>query len=211
MNLHPYHRHAALVVLALLLASCTGTSAPARDTYYYTLNYTPPAPAAGAEPLPVVLRVDRFSSAPPFNTQAIIYADNDLYRNAYARHQWIAPPAELLAHLLVRDLQHTGMLQAVLPPDSFNAPTHIVNGWVEEILEMDRPDGWLASLRLSITLLAAREPDPSRRILSQKTYAAAIPVAQRTPAGLAAAMSAAAAQVSAQIVRDIDRQLRRPT
>jgi ABC-type uncharacterized transport system auxiliary subunit len=192
--------------LVLILVACAGTSAPPREVYYYTLDYAPPSSPV-ERTLPYVLRVDRFSSSPPFNSQSIIYADKGLHRNAYARHQWISPPADLLAFLLARDLQMTQAFQAVLPPDTFTMPTHIVNGWLEEFLEKDRPEGWLASLRLSITLLTARETDPARRILMQRVYSADAPVSERTPAGLAEAMSVATAQVSAEIFRDIFKTL----
>ncbi len=209
MNSSSIQRILPLMVLFLLTASCAGTSAPARDNYYYTLNYPPPAPPF-EHTLPFVLRVDHFISSPPFNSQSIIFADQGLYRNAYARHHWIAPPAELLAFLLARDLKSARVLQAVLPPDSFAASTHILNGWLEEILEVDLPDGWLASLRLSITLIASREADPSRRIIFQKIYAASAPIGERSPAGMAEAMSTAAAQVSAEVVRDVYQALMKP-
>jgi ABC-type uncharacterized transport system auxiliary subunit len=196
-----------ILPLIVILTACAGSSAPPRQVYYYTLDYAPPASSVDHS-LPHVVRVDRFSSSPPYNSQAIIYADKGLHRNAYAHHQWIAPPADLLAFMLARDLQETGAFQAVLPPDSFTAPTHIVNGWLEEFLEKDRPEGWLASLRLSITLLSARETDPSRRILMQRTYRAEAPVGDRTPAGLAEAMSAATARASAEIVQDLYQTLR---
>jgi ABC-type uncharacterized transport system auxiliary subunit len=157
--------------------------------------------------LPTVLRVDRFSAAPPFNSPAIVYADKGLHRNAYASHQWIAPPGEVLAFVLARDLRHSGGFQGVLPPDATTYATHVVNGWLEECLEVDRPEGWTAVLSLHITVSAAREPDLSRRVLLQKSYRTTSPTTEKTPAALAEAMSRAAAQASSAIVEDIYRKL----
>jgi ABC-type uncharacterized transport system auxiliary subunit len=153
--------------------------------------------------LPVTIRVDRFSVSPPFDSQRIIYADKGLHRNAYAHHQWISTPGELLAYLVARDLRSTDRFQAVLTPDSPLRATHIVNGWVEEFLEIDDTNKWRASLCLHITLLSEENRDPIERILYQKTYRSAVASRAKTPEAIAEAMSDAAARVSAALVKDI--------
>lgn len=192
-----------LSILAIsLLTACTRQSSPSTPIYYYTLSAAPAA-LSFDQPLPSVVRVDRFSVSPPFNTQRMIFADKGLHRNAYAHHQWIADPGELAAFFIARSLRRTNAFKAVLTPDSALPPTHIVNGWVEEFVEQDLPDQWMAAARIHITLIDPKQPDPGRRILFQKSYDASAPCADKTPAALAEAMSAAVAEISANSIKDI--------
>ncbi len=190
-----------LVVVLFMLSACAGSKAD-KPTYYYTLDYPSPAPMEKSK-LPQVLRVDRFAATPPFHTQRIIYADKGLHRNAYAHFQWIAAPGEMLAFFLGRDLRNSEAFKAVLPPDAAVLPSHTVKGWVETFLEEDFTSHGQAALKLSITLMDARETDVSRRVIFQKSYAAKRECTAKTPAALAEAMSEAAAQISAQMVHDI--------
>lgn len=193
--------HLPLIALLFMLAACAGSKA-GKPTYYYTLDYPSPVPMENSK-LMNVLRVDRFAATPPFHTQRIIYADKGLHRNAYAHFQWIAAPGEMLAFFLGRDLRSSEAFKAVLSPDATVLPTHIIKGWVETFLEEDFTSRGQASLKLSITLMDARETDVSRRVIFQKSYAAKRECTAKTPAALAAAMSEAAAQISAQMVQDI--------
>lgn len=189
-------------ILILILSGCSFSPGPPEPIYYYTLDY-PPAPMGNSPVLPVAIRIDRFSVSPPFDTQRMIYADKGLYRNAYAHHQWVSPPGELLAYLMARDLRGTDHFQTILTPDSPLRATHIINGWVEEFLEIDDTNKCRASLCLHITLLSEENRDPVKRILFQKTYRAAAASQAKTPEAVAEAMSEAAAQVSAAVIKDV--------
>lgn len=191
-----------LLTIPLLPAACSLPQSQPKPVYYYTLAHTP-LNLRMDHPLPVVLRVDRFTANPQFNTQQIIYGDKGLHRNAYANFKWIALPGELLSYGLARDLQQCNGFQAVLTPQAALPPTHTLSGYVEEFLEEDYTRPAQASLRLNITLIDARQTNPVKRILFQKAYAAKAPCAGATPADLAQAMSAAAAQIDADIIRDV--------
>lgn len=186
-----------------------GTTPSSQPIYYYTLDYPSP-PKGNTAPLPVVVRVDRFSVSPPYDSQRMIYADKGLHRNSYARHQWVATPGELVPFLIARDLRSSGAFQSILTPDAAIEPTHIINGWIEEFLEDDRPGTWQACLRLNITLLNARNHNPAERILFQKTYREVQSCQNNSPGALAEAMSIAAARISAALGRDVYRHLGYP-
>jgi ABC-type uncharacterized transport system auxiliary subunit len=195
-----------LVLIVFMLSACLGTTPASQPIYYYTLDY--PAPLKiDSPPLPFVLRVDRFSVSPPFDSQRMIYADKGLHRNSYAHHQWVAPPGELAAYLIARDLRAVGSVHSVLTPDAVLEPTHIINGWIEEFIEDDRQGTWRASLCLHITLLDARNHNPAERILFQKTYREAESCRSNSPGALAEAMSIATARASATLGRDVYQRL----
>ena len=191
-----------LLGVLLVVVGCGGSSGSARPMYYYTLDYSPPSVTMD-RPLPFVVRVERFTAAPPFDTQRIMYADKGLHRNAYASSRWVAPPGDMLAYLLARDLQRARAFQAVIAPDEILSPTHVVKGWVEHFVEEGDARPAQAAMRVNITLLDSRIADPVARILYQSSYSAQVPLAERTPAALADAMSAAASAMTAEIVHDI--------
>lgn len=196
------------LMIALALSACMRSPSASKPVYYYTLSYAPAA-RSFPQPLPWVLRVDRFTASPPFNSQRMVYADKGLHRNAYAHFQWVAQPGELLAYSLARDLRQTHAFQAVWSPEGGSPPTHLVTGWVEEFLEEDFVQPPQASVKVSISLIDTREPNPVRRILFQKSFSAKAPCQEAAPAALSVAMSTAVSQISAEIVEEIYRHLSR--
>lgn len=201
----------ALLLSLLLPVGCMRPSAV--PVYYYTLNDPSDSLMTVQQPLPVVLRVDRFTAAPPFNSQHIVYADKGLHRNAYTHFEWVAPPGELIAYGLVRDLKKSHAFHAVLSPDSALSPTHTISGWVDEFLEEDFCTPAQAAVKIHLLLVDAHNPDPVQRIMFQKNYSAHAPCRDKTPAAVAEAMSKVMAKLSASMTRDIYQRLlqaRRP-
>ncbi len=195
-----------LLFMAIILSACLGSAKPPKPIYYYTLDYAPPAVQLPHH-LPCILRVERFSVSPPFNSQRIIYTHSGLQRNAYAYHQWIVAPGELLPYFLARDLRRTNGFRAVLTPDASISATHSLHGWVEEFIEQDASPRWQASAVINITLISNLDHDPTRRILLQKRYSATAPCKAKTPEALAEAMSSAVAEISQTVAKDIHNRL----
>jgi ABC-type uncharacterized transport system auxiliary subunit len=191
-----------LLLVLIILLGCMGNSRPPEPIYYYTLGYEAPTVSLAPQ-LPCILRVERFSVSPPFDSQRIIYAHNGLQRNAYAYRQWIAAPGILLAYFLARDLRQCGGFQAVLTPDAALAPTHSLYGWVEEFVEKDAAIRWQAAATIDITLVSNLDRDPTRKILLQKRYKVSAPCSAKNPEALAEAMSKVVGQISQAIIKDI--------
>jgi cholesterol transport system auxiliary component len=189
-------------MLSLGPSSCASLSQPSPKIEYLTLEYEPPR-ATGAGPLPWVIKVERFSAAPFHNSTQILYRDRSYRRSAYTHDRWRSTPADLVTHFLARDLKHSGLFKAVLPHDTAQASSHVLEGSVDEFLEWDLEDSWEAVLAFTVTLMAAQEPDVSRRVLFQKTYRGKRPCTQKNPRGLAEAMSGAMADLSAAVIRDV--------
>jgi ABC-type uncharacterized transport system auxiliary subunit len=194
------------VVLVLALSACMPRSTAPRATYFFTLDYPPPS-AGPTHQLPVVLRVERFSVSPPFQTQRMVYGGEGRHRNTYAYHQWIAPPGDLLPYFLVRDLRQTNGFKAVLTPGTSLSATHSLYGWVEEFMEKDGSNNAAAVATLHITLIDNLIADPVGKIMLQKRYHASVPCRAETPAALAESMSQAMAEISSEIAIDIHRRL----
>ena len=80
-----------------------------------------------------------------------------------------------------------------------------------EFQELDEPGGWQADLALTVTLLDTSQEELPQRVVFQKTYRVLEPLPEKTPQGLAQAMSRAMAQVSARIINDTYQAVRSRT
>jgi len=192
----------ALLGLTLSLAACLNLKQPPNKIEYYTLEYDPPV-AANRQALPYVLRVLQFSVSPIYNSNRIIYRDRSYKRQAYFYHKWRANPGRLVSYFLSRDLKESGRFKAVLPGDSRVAPAFVVEGTVDEFLEVAGNDNGQAFLAVSIVLLDENQTDISQKVLFQKTYRTRQPCEQTHPRALAAAMSLAMSKISLSIVDDL--------
>jgi cholesterol transport system auxiliary component len=190
-----------LVGLILLPAACLNLRQPRNKIEYYTLEYDSP-PAGGHQPLPCAIRVERFSVSPVYNSNRIIYRDKSFKRQAYAYYRWRANPGDLVTYFLSRDMTETGLFKAVLARDSRIPPSHLLEGTVDDFLEMDGENGWEAVLSVSIAIMDEKELDINKKILFQKIYRASKPCRKKNPRALAQAMSMAMSEVSQKIIND---------
>ncbi|MGD8833599.1 MAG: ABC-type transport auxiliary lipoprotein family protein [Desulfobacteraceae bacterium] len=200
------HAHIGFLLAVLMLSACMAETKPPKPIYYYTFDYEPSTIQMPRQ-LPITLRVERFSVSPPFHTQRIIYAGKGAHRNAYAYHQWIATPGELLPYLFVRDLRKSNGFKAVLTPDASLHSTHSLHGWVEEFIEKDEASKWLAVATIHISLIINNHSDPTQQIIFQKRYHRAATCNAKTPEALAEAMGDALAKITAGVAKDIHHQL----
>jgi cholesterol transport system auxiliary component len=196
------------VVLALGAGACAGMGETPERIDYYVLEYEPPS-LPGLEPVDEVIRLERFSVAPSYNTERIVYRESAFQRDTYNYHRWRANPGDLVSYFVLRDLRRSGLFQAVLPQDTRLPATCSLEGIVEEFFERDSEERWEAVLTLSVTLLVEGEPDVSRRVLHQATYHEVEPAERKNPGAFTEAMSRATARVSTRILEDIHQALSR--
>jgi ABC-type uncharacterized transport system auxiliary subunit len=190
------------VSLFFLAGGCVNFKQPRNRVQHYTLEYASPE-ITDLVPLPVSLKVERFSVASAYNTNRIIYRDGSFKLNEYFYHKWRANPGDMVTDFLRRDIQNSGLFKAVLPHGSDFPFSCALEGSVDEFVEWDTPEGWKAVLSITITLMASNEPDVSKRILFQKTYRAEKPFPEKNPQGLSQAMSLAMGDISSSVIRDI--------
>jgi ABC-type uncharacterized transport system auxiliary subunit len=196
----PWTKKSLIFLVLLFCCACSSLKQPGQKIDYYTLEYEPPQ-VQGITALPFVLRIERFSVSPMYNTHQIIYRDRSFKREAYPYEKWRAGPGDLVTYYLSRDFKHLGLFKAVAPYESRVEPSLIMEGSVDEFFEWDSEEGWKAVLTVSTVLLAHPEPDLSKRIIFQKTFHAVKPCKKRNLTSLSEAMSEAMAEVSAQVIR----------
>jgi ABC-type uncharacterized transport system auxiliary subunit len=188
--------------LFLLLGACMNLKQPAKKIDYYTLEY--PSPQIGAlPPLPYVIRVDRFTTASPYNTSQIIYRNQSFETNAYVYHKWQSTPGAFVTTLVNRDLKNSGLFKAILNPESQFSSSYIIEGTVDEFFEWDTPDAWKAVLGVSIILTKKNTEEISNTILFQKTYHQTQRCRLKHPKAVAEAMSRALSKISEEMIKDV--------
>ena len=199
---------AMIVVGWCALGACIGLRQPAHKISHYTFEYAPPA-VEGLERLAVSLRIERFTTAAPYNSSVLVYRDASFKREEYVYHKWRAHPGDIVACCLGRDLQQAGFLRGVfLYGSSFAAPL-VLEGSVDEFVAWESESGWEAVLGITVTLLAHDEPDITKKILFQKTYRSRKPCERMSPQSFVAAMSSAMAEVSGSVIQDVYASLKK--
>lgn len=186
----------------LIIAGCIDLKQPKNKIQYYTLEYASPS-ITGLKPLHVTLKIERFSVAPAYNTNRIIYGKQSFKRDEYFYYKWRSNPADLVTYFLSRDIRASGLFKAVLPQGSGFPFSYLLEGSVDEFFELDVKENWSAVLSITITLMAANEPDVSKSVLFQKSYSVKEVCKQKNPQGLAQAMSLAMGAISNEVIKDI--------
>jgi cholesterol transport system auxiliary component len=202
--MHPVMTARCLVTLLVIfiLSGCVSTKSPSATIAYYTIEYDPPV-VNNHPPLPVVLRIERFTVAPLYNSSNMVFRQAAFKRDAYSYHRWRANPADLATHFLSRDLKTSGYFAGVYDTRTRFRSTHAIEGSVDEFFENDSNGAWEAVLAMTVTLVAEREPDMSKAILLQRHYRISEPCEQKNPGAVAAAMSRAMAKISEMMMADI--------
>jgi ABC-type uncharacterized transport system auxiliary subunit len=188
--------------LPILFGACVSLNQPVKKIEYYMLEYPLPQ-IKTLNPLPHVIRMDRFTVAPSYNTSQIIYRDQSFKREAYVYYRWQTNPGAIVTTLLHRDIKNSGLFKAVLDPGSLFSPHYRIEGTVDEFFEWDTQKAWKAILTVSIILNEKDQKDIKNRILFQKTYRKAEICQQKKPKAVAEAMSQALSKISEEMIIDV--------
>lgn len=190
------------LIVIFFAPGCTTSGRPADKISSYILEYPAPELSPGL-PVPATLMVKRFSVAPLYNTTRMIFSDGRFKRNEYVFHRWRVNPGDMASGFLRRDLMESGIFKAILSSESGGTADLILEGSVDEFLEIDESETWKASLGLTVTISAANEKDVTKRIVLQKGYKIIAGLADKRAEAFVAAMSEAMGRLSAEIISDI--------
>ena len=194
-----------IVVLSLAFTGCTNIKHAPLEIHYYPLEYDPPQ-SDTPPPLAHVVKIEQFQTSPLYDSNRMIFKDEEFKRDEYTYHKWRALPGELVAYFLARDFSETNRFQATLYYDSTLPSTHTITGVVEEFY-LDGGNSSEAVLSVAVNLIDNTRSNNGNPILMQKKYRLDIETSQSGPQGFAMAMSAAMQQISAAILLDVVDQL----
>jgi len=196
-----------LISFLASLPGCLNLQRPARHVEQYTLEYPSPNPAG--TPLPEAsLKVERFTEASAFNTSAMIYRPEPFKLDAYQYHRWRVHPADLIGDHLVRDMRQCALFKAVFSHSDAQEGRFLLQGGVEEFFEIEERGQRQAVLAVNVTLLDSSARNLPDRILFQKRYRFQEPLEEKTPRGLAKALSQDMMKFSEALIRDTHEAIR---
>ncbi len=197
-----------LIFLIMIFASgCSLGAKPAYLVNQYTLEYTSPVLKETAQ-INELIKVERFSMARTVDSLMMVYKEGPHLRNVDAYNRWRTKPGEMVAENLRRDLRNSGLFRRVLSHHNSEEPRYLLEGQVDEFLEVNETDGRRALLALNITFLDLKKKDAIDQVIFQRDYRGSEPVSDKTPAGLAQGMSRAMEKVSRQIILDLQKVLK---
>jgi uncharacterized lipoprotein YmbA len=207
------HRRCRILIFAgslwiLLPALLTGCAVGGKNTIMtgpidYMFDYAPPCPPRAVS-FPATLCVEKFSAAPAYGTDALVYAEDRYTRRQYLSHRWRSSPGDMVSAFLARDLRHARLFHAVFYHHCRPGSRYRIEGVVDEIFEENRKDRWVAVLAATVTLIDSAASDPAAAVRLQKTYRAETDCDGRTPRDIAAAMSLAMERISMAVLEDVD-------
>jgi len=188
-------------VVPLLLTACAGTllpkptPPPARFTLDAGTAAPPPSTARAATADAPTLMVDLPRAAPGYDSRRMVYQRRPQQLEAFAFHEWVEPPAQMLVPLLVRALQDSGGFRAVL-----RAPSAAAGGWrlETELLRLHQDFSQRPSqVRLSVRAVLLNSS--TRQAVAWREFDVSVAAASEDPVAGAAAAQAAAQQLLTEV------------
>lgn len=181
-----------LAITCLTLLTACGASLlpqPAQPPAQFTLagsdSLRPPPATARASAPALLVAVPR--AAPGYDSRRMVYQRRPQQLEAFAFHEWVDSPAQMLAPLLVRALQHSGAFRVVLL-----APSAAQAGWrLETELIHLHQDFAARPSQLRLALRAVLLDAATRQVIAWRDFELAVAAAGDDPvAGAAAAHQA---------------------
>ncbi len=191
-----------VVILLFFFVACSSTGKPGYEIQYYLLDY--PAPVLKTLPLlNSTVRFNRFTIAAAYNTQNMIFRADNYSVDFFSYTRWAVNPADMVADILLRDMQASKFFHAVFSRYSSVETNYLIEASVGEFfLRMERNQK-VAVLCLEVTLKDAKRREVDKRVVYQKKYRHEELLSDQTPRGYSQAMSHALSKVSEQIIVDV--------
>ena len=193
---------AAFLIIAIILsAGCIKRGNPSSIIGKYTFEYPSPD-FSGIAKTDQTIKIERFSVARDFNSQDMVFRPEPYQLDSYASNRWMVNPGDMVSDYLLRDIRNAGLFRAAFSFRDLEDARYVMEGSVDEFLEVDADQSRTAVMTLSVTLFDFSRAGVSNRLLFQKKYQAKVPIMEKTATGLARAMSVGMAKLSAQIIRN---------
>ncbi len=189
----------ALAAAALLAAGgCSFTRpAPVKETFLLA----PAVPARAAAPRAESLRVGIFTVGGAFRDRQFVVREGDLRFSTDFYHEFITPPAPMIAEATSRALRDAGVFARVSAPGTPADADWVLDAFVGELYADQRNAGDIGA-RLSITFYLSRDRAGSVPFWTH-TYERRIPVRDTSAAAYVEALNKALGEVLAELARDL--------
>jgi ABC-type uncharacterized transport system auxiliary subunit len=187
----------AIAALSIACAACGGTLT---ETRYYQLAQPEGKLRGGHD----VLVLESLTTDAAYDDPRIVYRTTPFRLDYYHYHRWTSSPGAMVGNYLEQALETSGKFRAVVRELTPDAPV-VLTGRVLAIEEVDRSTTqWLGRISLELVLSDAH----TGALLWTEQIEETEPLRQRTPEGLAAALSIAMSRIVAHVVPTIAEAIR---
>lgn len=194
----------SLLCLPLLLMACAGTllPKPAAPPARFALDAGPASATATAATTPRLaaigapsLTVELPRAAPGYDSRRMLYQRRPQQLEAFAFNEWVEPPAQMLAPMLVRALQGSGAFGAVM-----QSPSAVTTGWrlETELVRLHQDFGRRPS-QVQLGLRAVLLNNRTREAVAWREFNISVNATSEDPVAGAAAAQEAAMQLAAAV------------
>src|SRR4030066_651446 len=185
------------ISLFFVLQGCAVGGKPSYEIQNYLLDYS--APELGKlTKLDSTIRFNRFTIAAAYNTQNMIFRADDYSIDYFSYNRWAVNPADMVADMLLRDMQASKYFHAVFSRYSSVGTNYLIEASVGEFFLRMESNRKVAVLGLEVTLKDARRREVNKRVVYQKKYRHEEMLSEQMPRGYSHAMSHALSKVSEQ-------------
>lgn len=178
-------------VIAMLI-TCAACGGNPPETHHYQLA-APTGPHGSGD---AILVLDTLATEAGYDDDRIVYRTTPFRLDYYHYHRWTASPGVVVGNYLEQAFEASGRFRAVLREVTVDAPV-ILGGRVLALEEVDRSKTeWLGRVVVELTLSDVRTGEALWTEQLEETE----PLRERTPEGLAAALSVAMSRIAARAI-----------
>jgi cholesterol transport system auxiliary component len=191
---------------AFALAGCTVLGLPrAEAPKLFTLGATFDGVAPRGEPAQAIL-VAASAARPGYDSVRMVYVTRAYELQFFARHEWVAPPAQMLTPLLVEALERGGKFRAV------QSPAHVVPALrlETEIIALQQ-EFTVRPSQIRFVLRAGLVDVAKRRVVAIEEFEAVEPAPSEDPYGGVVAANHAVSRVLGELAKWCEGRAPSPT
>lgn len=186
-----------LTVAISLLTGCFGPVAAPTITTYQLQDSAHPTLAR--QPGRTTLLVTMPTTNSTYQSKNMLYTLDRYQTQPFVKHQWIAPPTQMLFPLLINSLRSTNYFHAVIPAASSGKANYLLTTQLSQFQQYFFSDTENSYFKMS--LLAILTNNKTHKIIAEKRFDATVNASERTPYGGVIAANQATASVLNQLAR----------
>lgn len=191
-------RWSVMLVLALTVGALSACGGSTPEIKHYRLELEPQRKNAQAGDQPV-LGIEQFTTDAAYDEPQIVYRSTPYELNYYYYHRWASNPGLLVTDALRRGYAQTGRFESVSTGQVVGSDV-ILSGHISAIEEVDvSEEKWLGRVVVEMRLRHGQTGD----LLWTKVFEEQERLTERSPAGLAKAVSTALTRVVEKSAGDI--------
>ncbi|NNM59121.1 MAG: hypothetical protein HKM04_04835 [Legionellales bacterium] len=198
IKLHAHFMMGILVLMAVLITSCSPVSIPNSTTYQLT-SVVPPSNASVKKPSNQSLLVSLPQATAGYDTDKMAYILHPYELGYFTKNQWVDEPRRMLEPLIAESLQNTHQFSAVTEAPFSGFTDLRLDTTLLELHQNFLTNPSQVELVVDVRLVKCS----SQRIIAGKRFSITVPALQNTPYGGVQAANQAVAIFLQQLIKFI--------